>query len=219
MKCPNCGKEIVNDSIYCEFCGAQISKKRSKKSLWITLIVVFCVLISGIIIYNEYEAKQAAIAEAEWQAERARLAQIEAEKQATKAKLLTQGYVDLGLPSGTLWKDKNEAGGFYTYDQAVSKFSNQLPTYKQWVELIDSCQWTWTGTGYIVSGPNGNSIVLPAEGFRNCYGDEGFAGYGYYWSSILYSSEVPWRLYFSSREVSMNGDYRCSGHSVRLVQN
>ena len=38
------------------------------------------------------------------------------------------GYVDLGLPSGTLWKDKNEEGGFYTYDQAVSKFGNKLPT-------------------------------------------------------------------------------------------
>ena len=31
------------------------------------------------------------------------------------------GYVDLGLPSGTLWKDKNE-NGFFTYDEAVSRF-------------------------------------------------------------------------------------------------
>jgi hypothetical protein len=26
-----------------------------------------------------------------------------------------QGYVDLGLPSGTLWKDQNEIAGLYTY--------------------------------------------------------------------------------------------------------
>jgi hypothetical protein len=24
MKCPNCGKEIANDSVFCEFCGAKV---------------------------------------------------------------------------------------------------------------------------------------------------------------------------------------------------
>ncbi len=27
MKCPNCGKEIANDSQFCEFCGAKIGKE------------------------------------------------------------------------------------------------------------------------------------------------------------------------------------------------
>ena len=26
MKCPNCGKEIVNDSVFCEFCGVKLNK-------------------------------------------------------------------------------------------------------------------------------------------------------------------------------------------------
>lgn len=28
-------------------------------------------------------------------------------------------YVDLGLPSGTLWKAKNEKGKYYTYEKAM----------------------------------------------------------------------------------------------------
>lgn len=32
------------------------------------------------------------------------------------ARLKAQGWVDLGLPSGSLWKNKNEEGGFYTYE-------------------------------------------------------------------------------------------------------
>ena len=80
---------------------------------------------------------------------------------------IPDGYVDLGLPSGTLWKDKNESG-FYSYDQAVSQFGSSLPSQGQWEELRSLCGWTWTGNGYKVIGPSGASIVLPAAGFRYC---------------------------------------------------
>ena len=69
---------------------------------------------------------------------------------------LPQGYVDLGLPSGTLWKDQNEIAGLYTYEQAMEKFGNELPTKEQLEELQTSCRWTWTGSSYRVEGPNGN---------------------------------------------------------------
>lgn len=49
-------------------------------------------------------------------------------------KSVAQGYTDLGLPSGTIWKNFN-ATGFYTYDEAVSQFGNRLPTKEQWEEL------------------------------------------------------------------------------------
>ena len=39
-------------------------------------------------------------------------------------------YVDFGLPSGTLWKSVDEPG-LYTYDEATSKFGDQLPTNEQ----------------------------------------------------------------------------------------
>lgn len=128
-------------------------------------------------------------------------------------------YVDLGLPSGTLWKDKNEAGGFYTYEQAVSKFGNSLPTKEQLEELQNSCQWIWNGSGYKVTGPNGNSITLPAEGYRGCNGSVSCVGSdGDYWSSAPYGSDRAWYLYFDSSRVYMSDYYRCSGQSVRLVQ-
>lgn len=129
------------------------------------------------------------------------------------------GYVDLGLPSGTLWKDKNEAGGFYTYDQAISKFGDKLPTKEQFEELKDSCQWTWNGSGCKVVGPNGNSIVLPAEGYRAC--DESVYYVciaGFYWSSTPYGSNNAWHLDFNSSGVYMGNCYRCDGQFVRLVQ-
>ena len=129
------------------------------------------------------------------------------------------GYVDLGLPSGTLWKKDNEAGGFYTYDLAIAKFGNSLPTKEQWEELKSSCRWTWTGNGYRVEGPNGQSIVLPAAGYRNCSGSVNDVGSnGNYWSSTPGGSDSAWDLYFSSSRVSMSHGSRCYGQSVRLVR-
>lgn len=143
----------------------------------------------------------------------------EQERQRKAAALKAQGLVDLGLPSGTLWTDKNEAGGFYTYEQAVSKFGNSLPTKEQLEELNNSCQWTWTGSGYKVTGPNGNSITLPAEGSLSCYGGVYSVGSrGYYWSSTPRGSDNAWYLGFSSGGVDVLDGGRCYPQSVRLVQ-
>jgi hypothetical protein len=137
-----------------------------------------------------------------------------------KAALKAQGYVDLGLPSGTLWKNKNEEGGFYTYEQAVSKFGSKLPTKEQLEELKNSCTWTWTGSGYKVVGPSGASIVLPAAGIRSCDGNVNLDGSGgYYGSSTPSGSGDAWRLCFGRGGVGMDANYgRCGGYSVRLVQ-
>ncbi len=37
-----------------------------------------------------------------------------------KTKQVEEGYVDLGLPSGTLWKAENEDCGLITYDNAYN---------------------------------------------------------------------------------------------------
>lgn len=128
-------------------------------------------------------------------------------------------YVDLGLPSGTLWKDQNESGGFYTYDQAIAKFGGDLPTKEQLEELKNSCQWTWTGSGYKVTGPSGEFITLPAAGFRDCSGSvNGVGSSGRYWSSTPSGSGYARNLDFNSGLVYMSDDIRCGGLSVRLVQ-
>ena len=133
------------------------------------------------------------------------------------------GYVDLGLPSGTKWKDSNENGngtGFYTFDEAVSAFGDKLPTKEQFEELKDNCTWEWQNNGgYKVTSSNGNSIVLLAAGCRDCSGDVNSVGsHGYYWSSTSYDSDYAWHLDFFSGYLSMYYCYPCNGLSVRLVQ-
>src|SRR5574344_835908 len=56
------------------------------------------------------------------------------------------------------------------YDVATAKWGSSwtMPTKKQMQELIDNGTWTWDATkkGYTVTGKNGNSIFLPAAGYR-----------------------------------------------------
>ena len=128
-----------------------------------------------------------------------------------------QDYVDLGLPSGTKWKSTNEKG-FYSYGDAIGTFGSSLPSQEQWMELRNECDWTWSRKGYKVVGPNGNYIVLPAAGYRDCNGDVDYVGsYGYYWSSTPYDSDYAWGLYFRSGDHGMDNGHRCYGRSVRLV--
>jgi len=133
-------------------------------------------------------------------------------------------YVDLGLPSGTKWKSSNETGGYqnvyYTFDEAISSFGDKLPTKEQCEELKYNCTWEWQNNGgYKVTGQNGNSIVLPAAGYRRCDGNVLHVGYhGSYWSSTPDDSEYARCLDFNSGEVYILSYNRCFGQTVRLVQ-
>lgn len=144
---------------------------------------------------------------------------IEKEKQERQKWLNSNGLVDLGLPSGTLWKNRNEEGCF-SYKQAVNKFGDKLPTKEQFEELKSKCQWSWNGSGYTVTGPNGNSIVLPAAGWRdyrtNNVGRVGFDGI--YWSSTSpVNSDYAYCLMFYSSVVSVCSWGDRDALSVRLV--
>lgn len=133
------------------------------------------------------------------------------------SQLVPAGYVDLGL--SVYWKNSNERNSaddhdFYTNDEAKEKFGSRLPTKAQLEELINKCTWNWTGSGYKVTGPSGNSIFLPAAGARYCEGDVHSVGSsGGYWLS-----EGEFKLYFDSDRYIVNRSYRCDGQSVRLVQ-
>ncbi len=133
-------------------------------------------------------------------------------------------YIDLGLTSGTKWKAVNEKNtadaelDLYTYDEAIAAFGNNLPSYDQWMELINECSWTWTGMGYKVVGSNGKSIVLPASGYRGQGGVYDVGYRGCYWSSTPEGSAYAWFLDFISNGVFVNDYYRDYGRSVRLVK-
>ena len=196
----------------------------------------------------------------------------------------THEYVDLGLPSGTLWATCNvgaenpeDYGDYFAWGETTPKENYSGDTYKwcimvgsdtlftkychygefgynnftdnltelvpeddaayvnwgsnwrmpsldQQTELCRKCTWTWTTrngkNGYEVVGPNGNSLFLPAAGFR--YGTSLYStgSYGYYWSRTLLTSRPygAYYLYFSSDYVDWSYYDRCYGHGVRPVR-
>ncbi len=189
-------------------------------------------------------------------------------------------YVDLGLPSGTLWATKNigankpeDYGDYFSwgetepktvYDWSTYKWCNgtrttltkyctdssygtvdnkteldieddvayikwgpswRIPSNEQMKELTDNCTWQWTTrnsvNGYLVTGPNGNKLFLPAAGayFGNSLYDDGINGY--YWLPTLNDEcSLANGLYISSGIWSIWGNEfgsRCSGFTVRAV--
>ena len=154
-------------------------------------------------------------------AEQARQAEIARQKEAERQAELLK-YVDLGLPSGTLWKNANEGGNqeLYSYDEAVRRFGENLPTIEQLIELRDECEWTWNGNGYTVVGTNGNSIFLPVAGYRLTDGTVVFANlFGFYWSLTENGSDYAYYLRSSENEIAINSYTQASGLSVRLIYN
>lgn len=113
------------------------------------------------------------------------------------------------------------------YDVARQKWGGswRMATYDELSELRSKCTWTWITykgiNGYKVTGPNGNSIFLPAAGDRktSLYGQ---GSGGHYWSGTLsedYSYDA-WRLYFYNGYHSLKyyGSYRYLGVTVRPVK-
>lgn len=132
--------------------------------------------------------------------------------------IVGDSYVDLGLPSGTVWKAQNEEG-LMAFDDAKKKYGRSIPSIKQWEELKKYCEWEWTGNGYNVTGPSGQGIFIPAAGYRNVSGQVGKVGtFGNYWSSTSKDKKEAWRFGFEPGKFSMAAHSRRYGRSVRLAQ-
>ena len=117
------------------------------------------------------------------------------------------------------------SGGGYTplklyFAEQVAPW--RMPTDAEWTELRTKCTWTWTTRngvkGYLVSN-NGNSIFLPATGYRCESISSDVGSYGSYWSSSLDtgSPHDAWIVNFNSNGVFKSGSLRYSGKSVRPV--
>lgn len=96
-----------------------------------------------------------------------------------------------------------------------------MPTLEEGQELIDKCTWEWCElngvTGYKVTGPNGNSIFLPATGWKHSnFSDDVSVGIeGNYWTitpSELYSPGM------ASYDLQFHDDGRIfmSPHSMAM---
>ena len=101
----------------------------------------------------------------------------------------------------------------------------RTPRYEELRELADLCSWEWiadrTHAGYRVTGPNGNSIFLPATGIYTgsrlmLEGHE-----GYYWASqSLYVPDNAYCLRFTPRLIAhpnFKSTPRFNGCTVRAV--
>ena len=131
-------------------------------------------------------------------------------------------WVDLGLPSGNLWCDANEEG-YYNWNDAVEKFGESMPRLTDFVELYDYCKLECSGDkkGMIITGPNGNSIFLPASGYSSRDDGRlfGVDNEGCYWSASPYKGDAH-SLYFSIfGDVDLfNFDYLHHKLSIRLIK-
>ena len=111
-------------------------------------------------------------------------------------------------------------------DAAAQKLGSgaRMPTAAEWRELIANTTAEWTQVngvnGRKFTGSNGNSLFLPAAGYR--YGSElDTAGSGgYYWSSSLHESGpiYAWDFNFYEGGQGVNGYGRYYGQSVRAVR-
>lgn len=151
MKCPKCGKEIAENSQFCEFCGAEIKGKKlpskNKNMKWLLLAaigVVICVLALIMVHYASTDISDTNV-------------------------IKQSDYVDLGLPSGTLWKNKNEPE-LYDWWKAKNTFDQNIPTGAQMDELLTYCKQEEVTENNIrklkIIGPNGNSIIIVPMGYE-----------------------------------------------------
>lgn len=101
----------------------------------------------------------------------------------------------------------------------------RMPDSSDFQELYDKCDWSWKSnyngaSGYLVTGPNGNTIFLRASGGRNDDGLYYHGSRGLYWSRSLFSGNTGCarNLDFYSGDVYPTYvNYRYNGFSVRPV--
>lgn len=124
----------------------------------------------------------------------------------------------------TYGKDIGDIPVNLAYDVACAKWGGKwrMPTDNEFEELIDNCKWEWTTingkNGYkVTSKKNGNSIFLPAAGYRSgtSLHVDGFNGC--YWSSTPGGTYGAYYLFFCSSRHNTGWYRRDGGWSVRPV--
>ena len=191
-------------------------------------------------------------------------------------------WVDLGLPSGTLWatcnvgaeapedygdyfawgetepKDYFADWGTYKWSRGRGKMTKyctdshygydgfvdnkteldpeddaayvnwgpmwRMPTKEQHDELRTTCTWTWTTqngvNGALFSGPNGNTLFLPAAGSRWLTLDHGGSSVSYWLRTLSpFHDNEAYDMSYDSESLGGSGTcYRNAGLTVRAVR-
>ena len=108
-------------------------------------------------------------------------------------------------------------------DAATANWGNgwRMPTQTEWQELLDNTTSTLTTQngvyGRLFTASNGNSIFLPAAGWRRNSSLDYAGSYGYYWSSSLSDDFQYDAWHFFLYNYSVGSNPRYLGLTVRPV--
>lgn len=122
--------------------------------------------------------------------------------------------------------------GHPRYDAAYAQLGGKwrIPTVEEYNELIEKCTFelvTDTDSGHLclrATGPNGNTILFPAGGWKNVWGLNDGGSYGWYHTatpSMDDRNEMQWFFYFnpypSDRPITSSNSGRSGGFLIRPV--
>lgn len=152
------------------------------------------------------------------------------EKQCNEAPVILQDdnteYVDLGLPSGTLWSsDYLKEDGKNVYLPYCQAIKYNIPTEEQFNELKNRCMIKGHYSGnvgyYTIIGPNGNSIDIEIDclyqGNERTFRPKEVA---YWLKEDTEDNESTSKPYARLSESNRHVQYRFSGYKlpIRLVR-
>lgn len=119
-------------------------------------------------------------------------------------------FVDLGLPSGTLWAERDV--------EEPTMAGCYLPTYEQAQELIEYCDFCF-GIGsdgrrcYSVQGPSGQCIHFPIEEYEGTPGPSGCC-----WCAGGPSADFGYFMLLSIVTITIGVGRRDMGFPYRMVR-
>lgn len=144
-------------------------------------------------------------------------------------------YVDLGLPSGTLWssnylEDENNET-VYVLQEKSKAFD--IPTVEQWQELVRECRWEQKSEriddsyGFyhyhdwaICLGPNGNRIIFEKTGLYEIKSTLERAGEVLFWlkkeKDVFVNSA---NITFCTIKITSENEFSGCKLPIRLVKN
>ena len=125
----------------------------------------------------------------------------------------------------TYGKSLNDISGNPQYDAATANWGGdwRMPTKDELNELRNNCTLEWITeddvNGYkVTSNINGNSIFLPATGYRYGISYEDAGSIGYYWSSMPHeNNNGAYYLYFWNGAKYIGDNNRYRGQTIRPV--
>lgn len=239
--CPNCGAEPDPLAVICVKCGCELkplhSKSPRKRRLWLWLGALAVVLAAVTFFLwpsgsdaSGYENGHGYVDLGLPSGLKWATCNVGASSPGDYGDYYAWGelstkdeYTILNFSKG--WIPFEDISGNPEYDVARAKWGGswRMPTMEELDELRNQCTWEWTTKGghygYKVTGPNGNSIFLPAAGFRSGADSYDAESVGFYWSATSRESSTQYAcsLDFLSGDRGTYWSGRYVGRSVRPV--